>query len=135
MIFEYRMIVRHRNGINTRFQSGNKVNVRESFHSCEGRENISSSMSAPVPGIHGKFFQDNGLDVICIDLSFENGRRCREKGITTFMMDFLNLGFDDETFESIFAMNCLLHVPKRDLPRALESLRTKLIIGGLFYWG
>ena len=86
-------------------------------------------------GLHGKFFQDKGLDVICTDLSYENARRCREKGLAACVMDFINLGFDDETFESIFAMNCLLHVPKRDLPRVLESLRSKLIIGGLFYWG
>jgi SAM-dependent methyltransferase len=86
-------------------------------------------------GIHGKFFHDKGLDVICTDLSYENVRKCREKGLAAYVMDFLNLGFDDETFDSIFAMNCLLHVPKRDLPRVLESLRDKMIIGGLFYWG
>ena len=86
-------------------------------------------------GLHGKFFQDNGLDVICTDLSYENVRRCREKGLAAYVMDFLNLGFDDKTFEAIFAMNCLLHVPKRDLTQVLESLRTKLIVGGLFYWG
>ena len=86
-------------------------------------------------GIHGKFFQDQGMEVVCTDLSLENVRRCREKGLAAYVMDFLGLGFDDETFDAIFAMNCLLHVPKRDLPRVLESLRSKLVIGGLFYWG
>jgi SAM-dependent methyltransferase len=86
-------------------------------------------------GIHGKFFQDQGMKVICADLSFENARRCRQKGLAASVMDFINMGFDDESFDAIFAMNCLLHVPKGDLPRVLESLRNKLIIGGLFYWG
>ena len=86
-------------------------------------------------GLHGKFFHDQGLDVICTDLSYENVRRCREKGLPAYVMDFLNLGFDNETFDAIFALNCVLHVPKRVLPRVLESLRSKLIIGGLFYWG
>ncbi|HEY46859.1 MAG: hypothetical protein AMJ88_06885 [Anaerolineae bacterium SM23_ 63] len=86
-------------------------------------------------GVHGKFFQDQGIDVICADLSYENARRCREKGLAASVMDFLNVGFDDETFDAIFAMNCLLHVPKGDLPRVLDSLRNKLVIGGLFYWG
>jgi SAM-dependent methyltransferase len=86
-------------------------------------------------GIHGKFFKDQGMEVVCTDLSLENVRRCREKGLAAYVMDFLRLGFDDETFDAIFAMNCLLHVPKSDLPRVLESLQRKLIIGGLFYWG
>jgi SAM-dependent methyltransferase len=86
-------------------------------------------------GVHGRFFQDHGMEVICIDLSYENARRCREKGLPACVMDFLGLGFDDDVFEAIFAMNCLLHVPKRDLPRVLESLRGKLVVGGLFYWG
>lgn len=86
-------------------------------------------------GIHGKFFQAQGMVVVCTDLSFENVRRCREKGLDACEMDFLRLGFDNEIFDAVFAMNCLLHVPKRDLPRALESIRSKLVIGGLFYWG
>jgi len=86
-------------------------------------------------GVHGRFFQDHGMEVICTDLSYENTRRCREKGLAVCVMDFLSVGFDDNTFDAIFAMNCLLHVPKKDLPRVLESLREKLVVGGLFYWG
>ena len=86
-------------------------------------------------GIHGKFFQDQGMVVVCTDLSLENVRRCREKGLAACVMNFLRLGFDDETFDAIFAMNCLLHVPMKDMPRVLETLRSKLVIGGLFYWG
>ncbi|HEY44031.1 MAG TPA: class I SAM-dependent methyltransferase [Anaerolineae bacterium] len=86
-------------------------------------------------GVHGRFFQDHGMDVICTDLSYENVQRCREKGLTACVMDFLSIGFAHKIFDALFAMNCLLHVPKRDLPLVLESLRNKLVIGGLFYWG
>jgi SAM-dependent methyltransferase len=86
-------------------------------------------------GIHGKYFRDEGLGVICSDLSYENARRCRAKGLDAFVMDFLDLGFSDGTFDAIFAMNCLLHVPKRTLPQVLLSFHSKLVIGGLFYWG
>lgn len=86
-------------------------------------------------GVHGKFFQDHDIDVVCTDLSYENVRRCRSKGLTACVMDFLSAGFSDKTFDAIFALNCLLHVPRRDLPRALESLRYILVTGGFFYWG
>ncbi|KPK88303.1 MAG: hypothetical protein AMJ88_19230 [Anaerolineae bacterium SM23_ 63] len=86
-------------------------------------------------GAHGKFFQDHGMEVICTDLSYENVRRCREKGLTACVMDFLNVGFAHKIFDALFALNCLLHAPKGDLPQVLESLRNKMIVGGLFYWG
>jgi SAM-dependent methyltransferase len=85
------------------------------------------------PGIDGKFFQDNGLTVTCTDLSPEMVRLCREKGLDAHVMDFLNLDFPDAHFEAVFALNCLLHVPKPDLPRVLESVRRVLKPGGLMF--
>jgi SAM-dependent methyltransferase len=113
-----------------------KQNERQRFLSLLRNEEKRSLLDVGAgTGVHGKFFQDQGIEVICIDLSYENIRRCREKGLAAYVMDFLNTAFDDEIFDAIFAMNCLLHVPKRDLPRVLESLRNKLVVGGLFYWG
>ena len=86
-------------------------------------------------GIHGKFFQDNGLEVICTDLSPNMVACCREKGLQSHAMDFLNLDFPTKSFDSVFAMNCLLHVPRRDLAHVLVSIRDLLRPGGLFYWG
>lgn len=86
-------------------------------------------------GIHGKFFQDNGLEVICTDLSPNMVACCREKGLQAHTMDFLNLDFPTKSFDAVFAMNCLLHVPRRDLAHALVSIRDLLRPGGLFYWG
>ena len=85
-------------------------------------------------GVHGEFFRDRGLDVTCTDLSPAMIERCREKGLTAHVMDFLNLEFPAEFFEAVFAMNCLLHVPKQDLPRVLEVIRNIMTSGGLFYW-
>ncbi len=116
--------------------SGWKQDERQRFLSLLREEGKHLLLDAGAgTGLHGKFFHDQGMKVICTDLSYENVRRCREKGLAAGVMDFLNLGFEDETFEAIFAMNSLLHVPKIDLPRVLQSLRSKLIIKGLFYWG
>ena len=86
-------------------------------------------------GLHGKFFQENGLDVTCTDLSPNMVARCREKGLEAYEMDFLNLDFSPGSFQAVFAMNCLLHIPRRDLPQALAAIRQLLRPNGLFYWG
>jgi SAM-dependent methyltransferase len=86
-------------------------------------------------GLHGKFFQDNGLDVICTDLSPNMVACCREKGLQAYTMDFLNLDFPLGSFEAVFAMNCLLHVPRSDLPQVLAAVSDLLQPNGLFYWG
>lgn len=85
------------------------------------------------PGIDGKFFQDHGLTVTCTDLSPEMVRLCRVKGLDAHVMDFLNLDFPHAHFDAVFALNCLLHVPKADLPRVLQAIRRVLKPGGLMF--
>ncbi|MDP7422829.1 MAG: class I SAM-dependent methyltransferase, partial [bacterium] len=87
------------------------------------------------PGVHATFFRENGLTVTCVDLSSEMIKRCREKGLTAFEMNFLNLNFPENSFDAVFAMNSLLHVPRNDLAAALESIKRLLPPAGLFYWG
>ncbi len=87
------------------------------------------------PGHYGAFFRDNGLDVTCTDLSPEMVRLCRDKGLKAHVMDFLHLDFPAASFDAVFAMNCLLHVPSADLERVLASIRRLLRPGGLFYFG
>jgi SAM-dependent methyltransferase len=50
-------------------------------------------------------------------------------------MDFLNLEFPDRSFDAVFAMNCLIHIPRYDLPRVLQAVRAPLRFDGLFYLG
>jgi SAM-dependent methyltransferase len=86
-------------------------------------------------GACSKFFQDSGLEVIATDLSPENVRLCREKGLTAYEMDFFHLDFPPRSFDAVHALNCLLHVPKKDLPEVLQAIRVLLKPGGLFYLG
>lgn len=86
-------------------------------------------------GWHGKFFQENGLTVVCTDLSPENVRLCRVKGLTAYAMDFIKLDFPRGSFDAVFALNCLLHVPRQDLPQVLRVIRGVLKPKGLFYLG
>ena len=86
-------------------------------------------------GKDGAFFRDHGLDVTCTDLSPAMVQHCQAKGLTAHVMDFLSLDFPPASFDGVYALNCLLHVPKHDLPAVLERMRLMLKPGGLFYIG
>ncbi len=86
-------------------------------------------------GTDGLFFQNSGIQVVCTDLSPAMVELCREKGLEAYVMDFLNLDFPLASFEAIYALNCLLHVPTNDLPVVLEKLWLLLCPDGLFFLG
>ncbi len=86
-------------------------------------------------GQDSRFFQDNGLDVVAVDLSPEMVARCRRKGIEAYVRDFAHLGIPPGSFDAVYALNCLLHVPNRDLPAVLDAIRAVLRHGGLFFLG
>jgi SAM-dependent methyltransferase len=86
-------------------------------------------------GQDSAYFQQQGLAVVAADLSPVMVEHCRAKGIEAHVMDFLHLGFAAGSFDAVFAMNCLLHVPNRDLPAVLAAIREILRPGGLLFVG
>lgn len=86
-------------------------------------------------GQDSAYFQAAGFDVVAADLSDAMVDRCLAKGIEAHVMDFLHLDFPAGSFDAVFAMNCLLHVPNLDLPAVLASVKTLLRPGGLFFVG
>ncbi len=87
------------------------------------------------PGRDSKFFQDKGLEVTCTDLSPAMVELCRAKGLTAHVMDFMSLDFPADSFDAVYALNCLLHVPKKDLGGVLATVQRLLTPDGLFYLG
>jgi SAM-dependent methyltransferase len=81
------------------------------------------------------FFQDHGLEVVATDLSSTMVAYCREKGIDARVIDFLHLNFPPASFDAVYALNCLLHVPNADLPVVLQAIREVLRPGGLIFLG
>src|SRR5262249_14164974 len=86
-------------------------------------------------GQDGKLFQDHGLAGRCIDLSPAMVTLCRQKGLTASVMDVGNLQFPASSFEAVYALNCLLHLPKNELPTVLQAIATVLTPTGLLYIG
>ncbi|MFG2052717.1 class I SAM-dependent methyltransferase [Micromonospora sp. NPDC048930] len=86
-------------------------------------------------GQDSAYFQQEGFAVVAADLSPVMVEHCRAKGIEAHVMDFLQLSFAAGSFDAVFAMNCLLHVPNHDLPAVLAAIRGVLRPGGLFFLG
>ena len=86
-------------------------------------------------GRDSQFFQEQGFDVTSTDLSPEMVKRCRQKGLTAYVMDFLHLDFPLGSFDAIYSFNCLLHVPTQDLPAVLQKIQGLLKPAGLYYLG
>src|SRR5690606_23197573 len=68
------------------------------------------------------YFLQQGLDVTCVDLSDEMVRLCESKGLDAHCMDFYNLDFARSSFDAVYAMNCLLHVPKAKIDQVLDQV-------------
>ena len=87
---------------------------------------------------HGRgslFFQDQGLQVTCIDLSPKMIELCQQKSLNAYVMDIIHLDFEKNSFDAVYALNSFLHLPKSELPTALENVRSVLQPAGLFYIG
>lgn len=81
------------------------------------------------------FFKEQGLDVVAIDLSPRMVEHCRAKGLDARVGDLLHLGFPPASFDAVYALNCLLHVPTADLGATLESIRAVMRPTALFFLG
>ena len=55
--------------------------------------------------------------------------------IIRFICDVLDLAALGKTFDAVFAMNSLLHVPRTQILHALKAVKETLNQNGLFYWG
>jgi SAM-dependent methyltransferase len=85
------------------------------------------------PGRDAKLFQDQGLDVVCIDLSPEMVKRCQAKGLTAYVMDMSDLQFPTNKFDAIYALNSFLHLSKAEMSAVLRRIALVLKPSGLFF--
>lgn len=113
-----------------------KTKCRMMFCDLAVKENKQSLLELGAgTGQDSKFFMDCGFEVTAVDLSGEMVKICRGKGINTFELDFYDLSPLDKKFDCVWSMNSLLHVPKPDLPKVLQSIDSVLNENGLFYMG
>jgi cyclopropane fatty-acyl-phospholipid synthase-like methyltransferase len=113
-----------------------KIKVRENFYNLIKRENKKTLLELGAgAGYDSQFFMNNGLMVTAVDISDEMVKKCREKTIEAYELDFYNLSSLNKKFDCIYAINTLLHVPKADLCHVLNEINSILETNGLFYMG
>jgi SAM-dependent methyltransferase len=86
-------------------------------------------------GQDSQFFAASGLQVVATDNSPGMVACCLARGLDARVADFLSLGLPTGSFDAVYAMNCLLHVPNADLPAVLRALTVVLKPGGLMFIG
>jgi len=86
-------------------------------------------------GDHALYFKSKGLDVVCSDVSPAMIELCRAKDLDSCLMDIEHLPFANESFDGIWSVASLLHIPKANLPWVIEKLHAMLREGGILYAG
>ena len=113
-----------------------KVALRREFLTALQREGRTSLIDIGAgTGVHAAFFQSQGIEVSCIDLSPALVESCRQKGLPAQILSVLDLAEIGQNYEAAFALNSLLHIPSKLLPEALSNIAAVLGQKGLFYWG
>ncbi|QUI23023.1 methyltransferase domain-containing protein [Vallitalea pronyensis] len=86
-------------------------------------------------GVMAKYFDEAGIAITCVDLSKSMVELCCQQGLDAHVMDFYDLAFDEHTFDCVWSMNTLLHVPKSDIATVLKQVKRVLKKDGIFYLG
>ncbi len=87
------------------------------------------------PGRDAKIFADKGFRVIGIDLSEKmiDAAKSRVKNADFRNMNLKQLDFKDDYFDAVWASASFLHIPKKDIPKAVKEVHRVLKSGGIFY--
>ena len=113
-----------------------KIEERSRYLSALQQRNKKSLLEIGAgTGRDSKFFQDQGLEVVCIDLSPIMVDLCKQKGLTAYVMDMIDIDFANHSFDAIYAMNSLLHLTKMEFPAVLHRMNSLLKDEGLVYIG
>jgi len=84
-------------------------------------------------GDHSHYFKKEGLDVVSIDLSEKMIELCREKGLDARVMDIEDLDFEEDSFDGIWSVTSLLHIPKSNIDSVIRKVHNILKEDGIFY--
>ena len=77
-----------------------KVEERSKFLSLLQREYKNTLLEIGAgTGRDTKFFQDQGFETVCIDLSPVMVELCKQKGLIAFVMDMGDINFPDGSFD------------------------------------
>ena len=85
------------------------------------------------PGVHLEWFREKGFDAIGIDLSDSFVQMCSDKGLNVRKMDIEYINFYPYSFDGIWAVSSLLHLPKEKIPAVVKKWSKLLKSNGLLF--
>lgn len=87
------------------------------------------------PGRDGLLLQAKGVDVLCLDASSAMVELSTKRGLPSVLGDFMDLPFEDESFDGVWAYTSLLHIPKTEINSAFAEIHRVLKPGGVLGLG
>ena len=84
-------------------------------------------------GDHSVYFKQQGIDITSIDFSQAMITKCKEKGLNAKVMDAEDLQFPPQSFNGVWAVSSLLHIPKSKLTSVASRIHDLLQENGLLY--
>lgn len=84
-------------------------------------------------GDHAAYFAEKGYRATGIDISAKMVELARSKGIDACVMDIEELTFANESFDGIWAVTSLPHVPKARMPPVVTKMHDILKPEGVLY--
>jgi len=113
-----------------------KEEVRQNFVDLLKQEGKKSVLELGAgAGFDSKYFQDEGFNILATDLSPEMVKMCKKRGLSAKVADLYNLSALNQSFDAVFSMNVLLHVPRNDLNHVLDNISDVLNKDGIFLYG
>ena len=88
------------------------------------------------PGHHSKIFYEKGFNVTGVDFSANMIKIAKRftPAVKFQVMNILELKFQPNSFDSIWASASLIHIKKSDFPLVMENLKKILTENGLIYF-
>ncbi len=85
------------------------------------------------PGDHAKYFESQGLEVTCIDLSEKMIKICKDQGLDARLMDLEEMDFENNYFDGIWMVTSLIHIKKENVPKVIAKTYDMLKEKGVFH--
>jgi len=83
------------------------------------------------PGNHAEYFTKKGFNVLCVDISEKMIELCKRKGLKAEITDIEHLTLPAQSFDGIWAMASLLHIPKSNITNVINSIAEILTPKGI----
>jgi len=85
-------------------------------------------------GDHSAYYAEKGYDVTSVDLSEGMIALCKEKGLKDVrIMDIEDIDFPNNTFDGVWAVSSLLHVPKKKFKKVVDDIHRIMKDNGILY--